>query len=79
MNNKTLNIAVSGLNATDNPWPGVAVIRSIRESPEFDGIITGRLVDTAKEKGIRSLVGERIADGVKVPPDLEIKSFSQLG
>jgi len=45
MNNKTLNIAVSGLNATDNPGPGVAVIRSIRESPEFDGIITGLAFD----------------------------------
>ena len=45
----------------------------------FDGIITGRLVDTAKEKGVRSLVGERIAEGVKIPSDLKVKSFSQLG
>ena len=41
MNERVLNIAVSGLNATDNPGPGVAVIRSIRESGEFEGIITG--------------------------------------
>jgi len=41
MSRKILNIAVSGLNATDNPGPGVAVIRSIRESGEFDGVITG--------------------------------------
>lgn len=45
MNNKTLNIAVSGLNATDNPGPGVPVIRSIRASQEFDGIITGLAFD----------------------------------
>lgn len=41
MNKKILNIGVSGLNATDSPGPGVAVIRSIRESGEFQGIITG--------------------------------------
>lgn len=41
MNKRFLNIAVSGLNATDNPGPGVAVIRSIRESGEFEGMITG--------------------------------------
>ncbi len=41
MSKRVLNIGVSGLNATDNPGPGVAVIRSIRESGEFEGIITG--------------------------------------
>lgn len=42
---KKLNIAVSGLNATDNPGPGVPVIRSIRESSEFEGTITGLAYD----------------------------------
>ncbi|RJR32770.1 MAG: biotin carboxylase, partial [Desulfobacteraceae bacterium] len=41
MNRNGLNIGVSGLNAVDNPGPGVAVIRSIRESGEFQGVITG--------------------------------------
>lgn len=41
MSKRFLNIGVSGLNATDNPGPGVPVIRSIRESDEFRGIITG--------------------------------------
>jgi carbamoyl-phosphate synthase large subunit len=41
MKKKSLNIGISGLNATDNPGPGVAVIRSIRQSDEFEGIITG--------------------------------------
>ncbi|PKN61579.1 MAG: biotin carboxylase [Deltaproteobacteria bacterium HGW-Deltaproteobacteria-15] len=41
MRKRALNIGVSGLNATDNPGPGVAVIRSIRESGEFEGIVTG--------------------------------------
>ena len=41
MSRRILNIGVSGLNATDNPGPGVGVIRSIRESGEFEGIVTG--------------------------------------
>ncbi len=45
MNAYGLNIAVSGLNASDNPGPGVPVIRSIRESKEFKGIITGFAYD----------------------------------
>jgi carbamoyl-phosphate synthase large subunit len=45
MKKKGLSIAVSGLNANDNPGPGVPVIRSIRKSPEFDGIITGLAFD----------------------------------
>ena len=44
----------------------------------FDGIVTGRLVDVAREKGVRSLVGERIAEGVKTPSDIEVRSFSEL-
>ena len=36
-----LNIAITGLNNTDNPGPGVPVIRSIRESNEFDVRIIG--------------------------------------
>lgn len=42
---RPINIAVSGLNATDNPGPGVPVIRSIRESSEFEGVITGFAYD----------------------------------
>ena len=36
-----LNIAITGLNNTDNPGPGIPVIRSIRESDEFDVRIIG--------------------------------------
>ncbi|MDF1549158.1 MAG: hypothetical protein P1P88_15135, partial [Bacteroidales bacterium] len=36
-----LNIAVTGLNNTDNPGPGVPVIRSLRESKELDVRIIG--------------------------------------
>ena len=36
-----LTVAVTGLNATDSPGPGVAVIRALRESPDFDLRIIG--------------------------------------
>lgn len=39
------NVAVTGLNATDNPAPGVAVMRSLREEPEWSGRIIGLSYD----------------------------------
>lgn len=48
------------------------------ETVVFDGIITERLLETAKEKGIKLLVGERIATGVEVPEGIEVKLFSEL-
>lgn len=47
----TCNVAVTGLNATDNPAPGVAVIRSLREEPEWSGRIIGLAYD-AYDPGI---------------------------
>jgi DNA primase len=44
----------------------------------FDGIITGRLVDAAVEKGVSTLIGDRVAEKVMVPSELEIKSFKEL-
>lgn len=41
MNKKKLTIAVSGLNNTDNPGPGIPVIRGLKESEEFDCKIIG--------------------------------------
>jgi carbamoyl-phosphate synthase large subunit len=46
-----MNIAVTGLNATDNPGPGVPIIRSITASPDFKGKMTGLIYDTL-EPGI---------------------------
>src|SRR3954447_464271 len=34
MSHEPSTIAITGLNATDNPAPGVGVIRSLRECPE---------------------------------------------
>ena len=37
----TGTVAVTGLNATENPGPGVSVIRAIREGEGFKGRIVG--------------------------------------
>ncbi len=42
---KDPTVAVTGMNATDNPAPGVAVIRAIRDSGEFSGTIVGLAYD----------------------------------
>ncbi len=41
MKKTTLTVAVSGLNNTDNPGPGVPFIRAIRESAAFDVRVVG--------------------------------------
>ena len=41
-----LTIAVTALNATDNPGPGVSVIRGIRHHPDFSGRIVGLAYDS---------------------------------
>ena len=46
-----LTIAVTGLNNTDNPGPGIPVIRALRESKEFDVKIIG-LAYESLEPGI---------------------------
>lgn len=57
--NAPLTVAVTGLNATDNPGPGVAVIRSLRANPDFRGRIVGLAYD-ALEPGVyaRDLVDD---------------------
>jgi DNA primase len=44
----------------------------------FDGIVTGRLVDAAMERGVGILVGERLGDGVRVPQKLTVRLFRDL-
>lgn len=39
-------IAVTGLNATDNPGPGVAVLRALRAAPDFHGRLIGLAYDS---------------------------------
>jgi carbamoyl-phosphate synthase large subunit len=51
MKKRTINIAVTGLNAIDSPGPGVPVIRALREADSFDVRIIG-LSYEALEPGI---------------------------
>ena len=41
MKKRTLNIAVTGLNAIDSPGPGVSVIRALHEAASFNVNIIG--------------------------------------
>jgi carbamoyl-phosphate synthase large subunit len=41
MDRKKITVAVTGLNAIDNPGPGVPVIRALKESEYFDARIIG--------------------------------------
>lgn len=51
MSRDQFTVAVTGLNATDNPGPGMGVIRAIREHPDFNGRIVGLVYDNL-EPGI---------------------------
>lgn len=51
MNKRKITIGITGLNNTDNPGPGVPVIRAIRDSEQFDARIIG-LVYENLEPGI---------------------------
>jgi len=44
----------------------------------FDGIVTGRLIDAAVAKGVKVVVGDRIAEGIRIPQGMEIKAFKDL-
>jgi carbamoyl-phosphate synthase large subunit len=46
MEKLTETVAVTGMNATDNPAPGVAVARALRAEPAFAGQIIGLGYDT---------------------------------
>jgi carbamoyl-phosphate synthase large subunit len=59
-----ITVAVSGLNNTDNPGPGVPVIRALRESKYFDIRIIGLVYETL-EPGIYM---DDIADMVYIMP-----------
>jgi carbamoyl-phosphate synthase large subunit len=57
-------VAVTGMNATDNPAPGVAVARSLRAAPDFDGRIVGLGYD-ALDPGFYA---EGLLDGAALLP-----------
>jgi DNA primase len=44
----------------------------------FDGIVTGRLLDVASQKGVKRIVADRISRSVKAPPSIELLTFSDI-
>ena len=67
----------------DNRVPVSELVEKLKESQDvktviFDGIVTGRLIDTAREKNIATIIGERVAEGVRIPRGVEVRSFSDL-
>jgi DNA primase len=44
----------------------------------FDGIVTQRLLDMADEKKVKSLIGDRVAEAVKIPVDIKIMKLSEI-
>ena len=44
----------------------------------FDGVITQRLVDVAGEKGVKTLVADRISDVTKRPVNMEFLTFNEI-
>lgn len=45
----------------------------------FDGIITQRLIDSAKKVGVSTILGYKMADGLDVPKGVKVTTFSSLG
>lgn len=61
---RPLTLAVTGINAHDNPGPGVSVARALRDAPGFDGRIVGLAYDSL-EPGIYA--AEWIDDAFLMP------------
>jgi len=47
----TIYVGVSGINAVDNPGPGIGVARSLKEDPELEVKVVGLAYD-AMEPGV---------------------------
>ena len=67
----------------DGRIPVSELVEKLKESSDvktvvFDGIVTGRLIDTAREKNIAIIIGERVAEGVRIPRGVEVRSFDNL-
>jgi len=63
MSDSPMVVGVTALNATDNPGPGVGVIRSLRDDPAFTGRIIGLAYDALEPGNFADL-----ADAVYLIP-----------
>jgi DNA primase len=76
-------IMLNGEGEQTNRMPVYELVEKLKESEGvqtvvFDGIVTGRLIDAAREKNIETIVGERVAEGVRVPRGIKVRSFRDL-
>jgi carbamoyl-phosphate synthase large subunit len=59
MEKLNVTVAVTGMNATDNPAPGVAVARSLRHEPQFQGRVVGLGYDALDPDHFRYTITSR--------------------
>ena len=73
---ETIDFWVGLYRGEEDAWQRAQLVRI--GFARFDGIVTGRLVDAAVERGVGILVGERLGDGVRVPQKLTVRLFRDL-
>ncbi|MEM3022868.1 MAG: hypothetical protein QW645_05020 [Candidatus Bathyarchaeia archaeon] len=44
----------------------------------FDGVVTQRLLDLAEEKGVKTLIGDRVSDLAKRPLEVKVMTMSDV-
>ena len=76
-------VLLNGEGEQTGRMPVYELVEKLKESEGiqtvvFDGIVTGRLIDTAREKNVETIVGERVAEGVRVPRGIKVRSFRDL-
>jgi DNA primase len=76
-------VLLNGEGEQTERMPVYELVEKLKESEGiqtvvFDGIVTGRLIDTAREKNVETIVGERVAEGVRVPRGIKVRSFRDL-
>ena len=54
-----INVAVTGLSAADNPYPGLGIARSLRLAPEFKGSISGLVFEPLSNAAYNNAVFDR--------------------
>ncbi len=76
-------VLINGKGEKSDRIPVSELVEKLKDSKDvkavvFDGIVTGRLIDTAREHNIETVVGERVAEGVRIPRGVEVRSFNDL-
>lgn len=80
----TLEATLIGTDDAESPrFPVSELVEKLKAAENvkavvFDGIVTGRLIDAAAAKGVKVVVGDRIAEGTRIPQGMEIKAFKDL-